>query len=189
MPSVLTLAAGMPVRSDSTSRAFRFADLAIHSANAGSESESFLRTIQIVRNDLDMVGRLLEVNAVQARLAHLPERYPWIMTTIISTTSALDEIGNWVENMSIQQQNKPSRHSHQLPYNLQDSERLAIRKTELTACHRQLSNVLSFLNRLDDLSTHRESPERSNNTNFDHTSVPGHDINWGGMSPESPTHL
>ncbi|KAL6171031.1 hypothetical protein ACJQWK_03977 [Exserohilum turcicum] len=179
----------MPVRSDSISRAFRFADVAIHSADAGSESEVFLRTIQIVRNDLEMVERLLGINSVQATLAYLPERHPWIRTAVDSTTSALDEIGTWVEHMSNQRHTKALHHSHQLRYILADSERIANRKTELTACHRQLSNVLSFLNRLDDLSTQREPPAYRNSIGYDdHKMVPQKDIKWAAASTEAITY-
>jgi hypothetical protein len=158
---------GVPTRSASVSTAFRFADLAIRSADIGSESEVFLRTIRIVRNDLFEVERLVAVGSVRTKLAYTPGRLPWIRSAIENTTSALEEIGKWVDCGDVGQNSNILDQSQKLRYILNDRERLADRKSELMACHQQLSNVLSFLNRLEDLPTSKELPTYQDTTYFD----------------------
>ncbi|KAH6852834.1 hypothetical protein BKA58DRAFT_60572 [Alternaria rosae] len=157
----------IPTRSASVSKAFQFADLAIRSADVGSESEVFLRTIQIVRNDLSEVERLVAVVSVRTKLAQTPERLPWIRSCIENTTSALEEIGRWVDCGSTGQYRNVLDQSQKLRHTLNDRERLADRKSELMACHQQLSNVLSFLNRLEDLPSTRALPTYQDTTYFD----------------------
>ncbi|KAG9188088.1 hypothetical protein G6011_02011 [Alternaria panax] len=136
-------------------------------ADVGSESEVFLRTIRIVRNDLFEVERLVAVGSVRTKLAYTPERLPWIRSAIENTTSALEEIGRWIDCGDIEQHSHVSDQSQKLRYILSDRQRLADRKSELMACHQQLSNVLSFLNRLEDLPTSQELPTYQNTTYFD----------------------
>ena len=158
---------GAPTRSASVSKAFRFADLAIRSADVGSESEVFLRTIRIVRDDLFEVERLVAVGSVRTKLAYTPERLPWIRSAIENTTSALEDIGKWVDCGDVGQHPHVLDQSQRLRYILNDRERLGDRKSELVACHQQLSNVLSFLNRLEDLPTSQDLPTYQNTTYFD----------------------
>ena len=158
---------GAPTRSASVSKAFRFADLAIRSADVGSESEVFLRTIRIVRDDLFEVERLVAVGSVRTKLAYTPERLPWIRSAIENTTSALEDIGKWVDCGDVGQHPHVLDQSQRLRSILNDRERLGDRKSELIACHQQLSNVLSFLNRLEDLPTSQDLPTYQNTTYFD----------------------
>ncbi|KAI4673902.1 uncharacterized protein J4E88_008369 [Alternaria novae-zelandiae] len=153
---------GIPTRSASVSKAFQFADLAIRSADIGSESEVFLRTIRIVRNDLSEVERLVAVGSVRTKLANTPERLPWIRSCIENTTSALEEIGRWVDCGSVEQHRDVLDQSQKLRHILKDRERLADRKSEL-----MLSNVLSFLNRLEDLPSTGALPTYQDTTYFD----------------------
>jgi len=126
-----------------------------------------LRTIRIVRNDLSEVERLVAVGSVRTKLAQTPERSPWIRSCIENTTSALEEIGRWVDCGSVEQHRNVLDQSQKLRHILKDRERLADRKSELMVCHQQLSNVLSFLNRLEDLPSTRALPTYQDTTYFD----------------------
>ena len=126
-----------------------------------------MRTIRIVRNDLSEVERLVAVGSVGTRLAQTPERLPWIRSCIENTNSALEEIGRWVDCGSIEQHRNILDQSQKLRHILKDRERLADRKSELMVCHQQLSNVLSFLNRLEDLPSTRALPTYQDTTYFD----------------------
>ena len=126
-----------------------------------------MRTIRIVRNDLSEVERLVAVGSVRTKLAQTPERSPWIRSCIENTTSALEEIGRWVDCGSIGQHRNVLEPAQKFQHILNDRERLADRKSELMACHQQLSNVLSFLNRLEDLPSTKELPTYQDTTYFD----------------------
>jgi hypothetical protein len=107
------------------------------------------------------------VDQVRTKLAQTPERLPWIRSSIENTTSALEEIGKWVDRGFVAQQPNVLDQAQKLRHILNDRERLADRKSELMACHQQLSNVLSFLNRLEDLPTGKELPTYQDTTYFD----------------------
>ena len=126
-----------------------------------------MRTIRIVRNDLSEVERLVAVGSVRTKLANTPERLPWIRSCIENTTSALEEIGRWVDCGSVEQHRDVLDQSQKLRHILKDRERLADRKSELMVCHQQLSNVLSFLNRLEDLPSTGALPTYQDTTYFD----------------------
>ena len=109
----------------------------------------------------------MAVGSVRTRLAQTPERLPWIRSCIENTTSALEEIGRWVDCGSVDQHRDVLDQSQKLRHILKDRERLADRKSELMVCHQQLSNVLSFLNRLEDLPSTRALPTYQDTTYFD----------------------
>jgi len=107
------------------------------------------------------------VGSVRTKLANTPERLPWIRSCIENTTSALEEIGRWVDCGNVEQHRNVLDQSQRLRHILKDRERLADRKSELMVCHQQLSNVLSFLNRLEDLPSTGALPTYQDTTYFD----------------------
>jgi hypothetical protein len=105
---------------------------------------------------------------VQGRLASAPERRPWVRSAIENTTAALDDFGKWVERAGNQQRPAAYVHlgtraqsifnEHEMPLN---------RRTELMACHQQLSNVINYLNYLEDAPFTKDLPTYQNTTFFD----------------------
>lgn len=141
------------------SAAFKFADFAIRLAEVGSENEVFVRTIQVVRNDLHEVERLLQVKVVQQKLISVPAKFSWIRSAITSTKKALHEIGKWVERARVDQEAIGSvKFETRVRWVFNDHEKLLNRKTELFICHQQLSNVLSFLVPLEKIPATSEPP-------------------------------
>jgi hypothetical protein len=61
--------------------AFKFADVAVRIAEVGSENAVFVRTIYVVRSDLEEVERLLSLEPVRKKLAATPGKLPWIKDT------------------------------------------------------------------------------------------------------------
>ncbi|KAH7077817.1 hypothetical protein BKA63DRAFT_272606 [Paraphoma chrysanthemicola] len=152
----------------SVGSAFKFADLAVRVAEVGSENEVFVRTIRVVRDDLNEVERLLSNDSVHRKITGIPGKLPWIKGAIINTKSALNEIGKWVEHARAEQESTGSiRFETRIRWVFNDHEKLLNRKTELSTCHQQLSNVLSYLLRLEDVPTTAEPPEYIEATFFD----------------------
>jgi|TARA_R110002003_G_scaffold127_4_gene11890 hypothetical protein len=152
----------------SVGSAFKFADLAIRVAEVGSENEVFVRTIRVVRDDLNEVERLLNTESVLRKITSIPGKLPWIKGAVINTKSALNEIGKWVEHARAEQESTGSiRFETRVRWVFNDHEKLLNRKTELSACHQQLSNVLSYLLRLEDIPATSEPPEYIDSTFFD----------------------
>lgn len=79
--------------------AVKFSELAVKIYSVDSENGVFVRMIQTVRQDLEETERLLSVPSVRAQLISTPAKLPWIKAVIISTKSALNEIGRWVERV------------------------------------------------------------------------------------------
>ncbi|KAH7088372.1 hypothetical protein FB567DRAFT_628101 [Paraphoma chrysanthemicola] len=152
----------------SVGSAFKFADLAVRVAEVGSENEVFVRTIRVVRDDLNEVERLLSNDSVHRKVTGIPGKLPWIKGAIINTKSALNEIGKWVEHARAEQESTGSiRFETRIRWVFNDHEKLLNRKTELSTCHQQLSNVLTYLLRLEDVPTTAEPPEYIEATFFD----------------------
>ncbi|KAF2818509.1 hypothetical protein CC86DRAFT_413835 [Ophiobolus disseminans] len=134
--------------------AFRFADLATRIAEVGSENEVFVRTIQVVRDDLHEVERLLSVDSVQRKVTIIPGKLPWIRGAIINTKSSLDDIGKWVERAHSEQEATGAvQFDTRVKWVFKDHEKLLNRTTQLTTCHQQLLGVLGYLVRLEDIPT------------------------------------
>ncbi|UPX13348.1 uncharacterized protein EKO05_0003861 [Ascochyta rabiei] len=134
--------------------ALKFADVAVRIAEVGSENAVFVRTIQIVRSDLEEVERLLSAKTVQLRLAATPGKLPWVKTAINNTRCALNNIGKWVERARVEQESTGSiRFETRVRWVFNDHEKLVNRQAELFTCHQQLSNVLGYLVRLEDVPT------------------------------------
>lgn len=126
--------------------AFKFADVAVRVAEVGSENAVFVRTIQVVRSDLEEVERLLSQKSVQQKLAPMYGKINWIKTAIGNTRNALNEIGRWVERARVEQESTGSiRFDTRVRWVFSDHEKLLNRKIELSTCHQQLSNVLGYL--------------------------------------------
>jgi hypothetical protein len=146
----------------SVGSAFKFADLAVRIAEVGTENEVFVRTIRVVRDDLNEVERLLKMEPVQRKLAHMPGKDAWVRGAIHNTGAALNDIGRWVERARAEQQSTGSiQFNTRMRWILNDHEKLLNRKTELMTCHQQLSNVLHYLIPLEDTSvkTEPQTPE------------------------------
>lgn len=142
-------------RFTSVRTAFRFADITIKIAEAGSDHEVFARTIHIVRSDLNEVERLVNSILVRRNLTRTPAKYPWIQGAIANTKGVLDQIGKWVEQARGEQQPADApQFDAKVRWAFSDHEKLIDRKLQLATCHRQLSTVLHYLTSLEaDLTT------------------------------------
>ena len=148
--------------------AIRFADIAVRIAEVGSENLVFVRAIRVVRSDLEEVERLLSLELVQRKLTGTPGKLPWIKTAIHNSKCALNEIGKWVERARVEQETTGSiKFETRVRWVFNDHERLLNRKTELSTCHQQLSNVLGYLVRLEDMPTDPVSFGYEDTTYFD----------------------
>jgi hypothetical protein len=148
--------------------AFKFAEYALRLAEVGSENEVFVRTIQVVRTDLHEAERLLHVQAVQRKLIGLPSKLSWIKSSIESTKRALYDIGKWVEQARVDQEATGSvKFATRVRWIFNDHEKLLNRKTELSVCHQQLSNVLNFLVPLEEIPVSTEPPTYSDVSRFE----------------------
>ena len=148
--------------------ALKFADVAVRISDVGSENAVFVRTIYVVRSDLEEVERLLSLDVVQKKLAGTPGKLPWVKTAIFNTRSALNEIGKWVERARVEHETTGSiKFDTRVRWVFNDHEKLLNRKTELSTCHQQLSNVLSYLIRLEDVPVNPAPLEYENVNHFD----------------------
>ncbi|KAJ8109604.1 hypothetical protein OPT61_g7337 [Boeremia exigua] len=148
--------------------AFKFADVAVRIAEVGSENAVFVRAICVVRSDLEEVERLLSLVSIQLKLAGTPGKLPWIKNAIQNTRSALNEIGKWVERARVEQETTGSiKFDTRVRWVFNDHEKLLNRKTELAACHQQLSNVLGYLVSLEERTADSGSPDCEDSTYLD----------------------
>ncbi|KAF2183184.1 hypothetical protein K469DRAFT_584120, partial [Zopfia rhizophila CBS 207.26] len=148
--------------------AFKFAEFAVRIAEVGTENEVFVRMIQVVREDLNETERLLNVASVRSKLTSTPGKLPWIKAAINSTKASLNDIGKWVERARVDQQTTGAvRFETRVRWVFNDHEKLLNRKMELSTCHQQLSNVLSYLIQLEDVSSNLEPPTYHDTTFFD----------------------
>ncbi|KAJ4404492.1 hypothetical protein N0V91_005836 [Didymella pomorum] len=126
--------------------AFKFADVAVRIAEVGSENAVFVRTICVVRSDLEEVERLLSLETVRQKLDATPGKLPWIVNALHNTRYGLNEIGKWVERARVEQESTGSiKFDTRVRWVFSDHEKLVNRKTELSTCHQQLSNILGYL--------------------------------------------
>jgi hypothetical protein len=147
---------------------FTFADFAIRISDVSSENEVFVRTIQVVRNDLNETERLLGIRSIQTKLISTPQKLEWIKAAIYSTKFALNEIGKWVERARVDQEVLGKvKFENKVRWIFNDQDKLFSRKTELSACHQQLSNVLTFLVPLEEVAAGEEPPTYHATTFFD----------------------
>lgn len=148
--------------------AFKFADIAVRIADVGSENAVFVRTICVVRSDLEEVERLLSLDAVQKKLTGTPGKLPWIKSSIQNTKCALNEIGKWVERARVEHEvTGYIKFETRVRWVFNDHEKLLNRKTELLTCHQQLSNVLGYLTCLEGVPTNPVSLGYEGTTYFD----------------------
>ncbi|KAJ4365464.1 hypothetical protein N0V95_000399 [Ascochyta clinopodiicola] len=148
--------------------ALKFADVAVRIAEVGSENAVFVRAIQVVRSDLEEVERLLSAQTVQLRLATTPGKLPWVKTAINNTKCALNNIGKWVERARVEQESTGSiRFETRVRWVFNDHEKLVNRQAELSTCHQQLSNVLGYLMRLEDMPANPMPVEYGSAAYFD----------------------
>jgi hypothetical protein len=144
--------------------AFKFAEVALRIGEVGSENAVFVRTIQVVRSDLEEVERLLSLVSVQTKLVGTPGKLSWIKLAVRNTRYALSDIGKWVERARVEQETTGFiRFETRLRWVFNDHEKLLNRKTELSTCHQQLSIVLSYLTGLEDISANT-TPLKSGDT-------------------------
>ena len=171
----------------------KFAEYAVRIAKVGTENEVFVRTIQVVRSDLSEVERLLGVKSVQSKLISIPAKLKWIQSSIHSTKSALNDIGMWVERARVDQQATGSvKFETRVRWVFNDHEKLINRQNELSTCHQQLSNVLSFLIPLEEVTVTADPPTYADTIIFDDIISPRQkrkttiDIPPNGCTPIEP---
>jgi hypothetical protein len=132
--------------------AFKFSEFVIALNEVGRENNVFVRTIQRVKFDLEETERLLHLPEVKAALAKQPAKIPWINEAIVSTKTALNEIGKYVERARSDEARDGSiGFAVRVRWVLNDHDKLENRRMELNACHLTLSNVLTMLQRLESI--------------------------------------
>lgn len=141
------------------SGAFRLADYAIRIAEAGSASEPFVRAVQIVQNDLEEAKRLLSLQPIQEKLLTTHAKLSWIEETIESARTALYEIGKWVGRPKNDKETTGSiRFQTRVRWAFYDHNKILNHQTELFTCHQQLSNILAYLEPLEDATISPDPP-------------------------------
>ncbi|KAJ4333658.1 hypothetical protein N0V87_007414 [Didymella glomerata] len=114
--------------------AFKFADVAVRIAEVGSENAVFVRTIYVVRSDLEEVERLLSLEPVRKKLAATPGKLPWIKNALQNTRYALNEIGKWVERARVEQESTGSiKFDTKVRWVFSDHEKLVNQEIEAIA--------------------------------------------------------
>ncbi|KAF3036359.1 hypothetical protein E8E11_001608 [Didymella keratinophila] len=123
--------------------AFKFADVAVRIAEVGSENAVFVRTIYVVRSDLEEVERLLSLESVQIMLAATPGKLPWIKKALHNTRYALNEIGKWVERARVEQESTGSiKFDTRVRWVFSDHEKL-VNHTEEQADRKRQAKMLN----------------------------------------------
>jgi hypothetical protein len=172
----------------SISSAYKFADLAVRLAEVGSENEVFVRTIHVVREDLNEVSRLLSIESIRGKLAIIPGKLPWIRGAVTNTNTALNDIGKAIERVRVERQATGSvKFETRVRWVLNDHEKILNRTSELSTCHQQLSNVLNYLIRLEDIPVSVEPPVYHDVTYFDDL-ITRHRGRTFSKSPERVMH-
>ncbi|KAF4629764.1 hypothetical protein G7Y89_g8383 [Cudoniella acicularis] len=127
-------------------RAFSVAEYAVKLHAVGSEHGVFVRLILRVRNDLEEVERLLSAPEVRNKLLDTPGKLPWIKDVILTTKTALNEIGRWVERARVDKEEYGSvSFDNRVRWVFNDHDKLTNRTLELNTNHLALSNVLTYL--------------------------------------------
>jgi hypothetical protein len=126
--------------------AFKLSEYAVKLYGVESENGVFVRMIQQVRLDLEETERLLCVPLVKKKLISTPGKLPWIKGTIISTKSALNEIGRWVERVRADKEGYGSVSlENRVRWVFSDHDKLVNRRMELGTSHQALSTLLAYL--------------------------------------------
>ncbi|KAK7177765.1 hypothetical protein PSPO01_16186 [Paraphaeosphaeria sporulosa] len=148
--------------------AFKFADLAVRFAEVGSENEVFVRTIHVVREDLNEVNRLLSLESIREKLASNPGKLSWIRSAVTNTKTALNDIGKAIERVRAEKQATGSvKFETRVRWVFSDHEKILNRTSELRTCHQQLSSALSYLAPLEGILHSVEPPAYHDATYFD----------------------
>lgn len=150
--------------------AFKLSEYAVKLYEVESENGVFLRMIQRVRLDLEETERLLSVPSVKEKLISTPEKLPWVKGVVVSTKSALNEIGKWVERVRVEKEGYGNiSFDTRVRWVFKDREKLVTRSMELRTSHQALSTVLAYLVPLEHVATSLASgpPGYDNVTFFD----------------------
>jgi hypothetical protein len=125
---------------------FKLAEYAAKLYGVETENGVFVRLIQRIRLDLEETERLLSIPSVKTKLISTPEKLPWIRGVVLSTKSALNEIGRWVERVRAGGAGYGNvSFETRVRWIFGDQEKLISRSLELRACHQTLSIVLAYL--------------------------------------------
>lgn len=150
--------------------AFKLSEYAVKLYGVESENGVFVRMIQRVRLDLEETERLLCVPSVKKKLISTPGKLPWVKGTIISTKSALNEIGRWVERVRTDKEGYGSvSWETRVRWVFNDHDKLVNRTMELGTSHQALSTVLAYLAPLEQTEATVEAapPQYDDATFFD----------------------
>ncbi|KAF2473534.1 uncharacterized protein BDR25DRAFT_352029 [Lindgomyces ingoldianus] len=153
---------GLDAIIDALNTTINFAELLIHTIRVSTGDDIFVRSIQIMRNDLNEVERLLGNESVRRKLTAVPRKLEWIRGAITNTKLTFNAITQCAQSACVDQQvTKSIRPDPRL------RERLINRQTELSTCHQQISNVLNFLNPLEEIPVSSDPPTYHDTTYFD----------------------
>ena len=134
--------------------AFKFSEYAVKLYSVDSENGVFVRMIQRVRLDLEETERLVHSPSVKSKLITTPGKLPWIKGVILSTKSALNEIGRWVERVRSDKEGYGRiSWENRVRWVFNDNDKLVNRRMELGTCHQALSTVLAYLTPLEQAAT------------------------------------
>jgi hypothetical protein len=129
---------------------FKLSEYAVKLYGVESENGVFVRMIQRVRLDLEETERLLSVPSVKTKLISIPGKLPWIKGVVVSTKSALNDIGRWVERVRAEKEGYGSvSFENRVRWVFSDQEKLLNRSVELRTSHQALSTVLAYLTPLE----------------------------------------
>jgi hypothetical protein len=131
--------------------AFKFAELAVRLTEVGSENEVFMRTVHVVREDLEEVNRLLSIESFRRKLASIPGKSSWIRGAVATTKNAMNDIGKAIEWVRVEKEATGSvKFETRVRWVFSDHEKIMCRTSGLSICHQQPSNVVSYLAGLED---------------------------------------
>jgi hypothetical protein len=150
--------------------AFKLSEYAVKLYGVESENGVFVRMIHRVRLDLEETERLLSTPSIKAKLVSIPGKLPWIKGVVVSTKSALNEIGKWVERVRADKEGYGTvSFENRVRWVFNDQDKLNNRSMELRTSHQALSTVLAYLTPLEQTATPSatEPPAYEDATFFD----------------------
>jgi len=150
--------------------------------DVGPSNAVYVRIIGRVRADLDEVRRLLSVREVHDALESNPEKSKWVYGAMRDVRGALENITPHTERVAGDvEEGRRIGVRHRVYWLLSEQEKLENREKELNIAHASLSEVLSYLTRLEpvaephkpksikkethvDIDIHREAPAPQHTT-------------------------
>jgi len=134
---------------------FKLVDFCVQLRDVPLENKNFCELIRIVRNDLQECTRLLQIERVKQQLELNEARNAHVQQTIFSVRQALNDIGEYVESVSRDEERKKGHTKlvHRFQWVLGHQAKLESREKRLSTAHNSLLYVMSTLHTLENQST------------------------------------